>query len=131
MAPLSILYVDDETVSLNLFKRMFQNEYDVRVSDNPKDAIRLIRECPADIIISGQSQPQMSGNEFLREACKICSDSFRIMLTSNAAVGDYLKEIASGTINIFIPKPWNENQMRGFLTLAANTLARRSSLQRV
>lgn len=124
---LVILYVDDETDLLTIFELMFKDDYDIRTFDNPIDALRMLSDCPADIIISDQMMPQMSGTEFLRKAARLCPDGFRIMLTGNAAVGDVFAEIASGVINIFIPKPWNAPQMQGFLMLASNTLRRRNS----
>lgn len=128
---LTILYVDDEPELLTIFELMFGNDYNIKTSSNPLDALRMLSDCPADIIISDQMMPQMNGTEFLRMAAKLCPDGFRIMLTGNAVVGDVFAEIASGVINIFIPKPWNPSQMKGFLVMAENTLARRSDAKRI
>ena len=128
---LTILYVDDESELLTIFELMFGGDYNIKTSDNPIDALRMLAECPADIIISDQMMPQMSGTEFLRMTARLCPDAFRIMLTGNAIVGDVFAEIASGIINIFIPKPWSDVQMKGFLTMAETTLARRSNTKRI
>lgn len=128
---LTILYVDDQTELLTIFKLMFGDDYEIRICDNPADALRMLSESPVDIIISDQSMPEMSGTQFLRLATKLCPNSFRIMLTGYAAVGDVVGEIASGIINIFIPKPWSETQLRGFLMMAENTLARRPNSKRI
>jgi adenylate cyclase len=128
---LTILYVDDEAELLTIFELMFRDEYEIRTFGNPADAIRMLADCPVDIIISDQMMPQMNGTEFLRMAARLCPAAFRIMLTGNAAVGDVFGEIASGVINIFIPKPWHKSQMKGFLMLAENTLARRSNTKRI
>jgi DNA-binding NtrC family response regulator len=128
---LTILYVDDETELLTIFKLMFGDDYDIRTFDNPADALRALADCQVDIIISDQVMPQMNGTEFLRIAARLYPKSFRIMLTGNAAVGDVFSEIASGVINVFIPKPWNKSQMKGFLVMAENTLARRSDPKRI
>jgi response regulator RpfG family c-di-GMP phosphodiesterase len=128
---LTILYVDDETELLTIFELMFRDEYNIRICDNPIDALRMLSDCPADIISSDQMMPQMNGTEFLRMAARLCPEGFRIMLTGNAAVGDVFAEIASGVINIFIPKPWSEPQMKGFLMMAENTMARRSGAKKI
>jgi DNA-binding NtrC family response regulator len=128
---LTILYVDDDAELLTIFELMFGDDFNIRTFDNPTDALSMLSDCPTDIIISDQMMPQMNGTEFLRIAARLCPDGFRIMLTGNAAVGDVLGDIASGVINIFIPKPWTEPQMRGFLMMAANTLARRSNAKRI
>jgi len=128
---LTILYLDDEIELLTIFELMFRDDYDIRISDNPTEALLVLSDCPADIIISDQMMPQMNGTEFLRLAARLCPEAFRIMLTGNAAVGDVFGEIASGVINIFIPKPWNPSQMKGFLIMAENTMARRSNAKRM
>ena len=127
---LMILYVDNETELLTIFELTFRDDYHIKTSNNPIDALQMLSDCPAEIIISDQMMPQMNGTEFLRMAARLCPEAFRIMLTGNAAVGDVFSEIASGVINIFIPKPWNESQMKGFLMLAENTLTRRSNSEK-
>jgi DNA-binding NtrC family response regulator len=127
---LRILYVDDETELLTIFALMFGDDYDIQTSDNPVEALRMLANCPADLIISDQMMPQMNGTEFLRLAARLCPEAFRIMLTGNTSVGNVVGEMASGIINIFIPKPWNVAQMKGFLLMAGNTLARRSNSKR-
>jgi DNA-binding NtrC family response regulator len=128
---LTILYVDDETELLTIFELTFRDDFHIKTSNNPVEALRMLSDCPADIIISDQMMPQMNGTEFLRLAARLCPASFRIMLTGNAAVGDVFGEIASGVINIFIPKPWNASRMKGFLMMAENTLARRSTARSI
>jgi response regulator RpfG family c-di-GMP phosphodiesterase len=128
---LTILYVDDEPELLTIFKLTFGDDYNIKTFDDPLDAMRMLADYPADIIISDQMMPQMHGTEFLRMATRLCPEAFRIMLTGNAAVGDVFGEIASGVINIFIPKPWNASQMKGFLMMAENTLARRSTARSI
>lgn len=128
---LTILYVDDETELLTIFALMFGDDYEIQTSDSPVEALRMLADCPADIIISDQMMPQMNGTEFLRLAARSCPEAFRIMLTGNTSVGNVVGEMASGIINIFIPKPWNVAQMKGFLLMAGNTLARRSNSKRI
>jgi DNA-binding NtrC family response regulator len=119
----SILYLDDEVVLLDIFKEMFSDDYEVRIASTVSEARQLLSQCVPDIIISDWSMPEISGIDFLREAAEICPHSFRIMLTGFAQVGDMLKEISSGVVQSFIPKPWNEEQMRGALERAYRSRA--------
>jgi DNA-binding NtrC family response regulator len=114
----SIFYFDDETVLLDIFREMFSDEYEVWTAANLSEARRIISECAPDIIISDWSMPEISGIEFLREAAELCPRSFRIMLTGFAQVGDMIKEIGAGVIQLFISKPWDEEQMRQALLRA-------------
>lgn len=119
----SIFYLDDEVVLLEIFKEMFSDEYEVHTASTVSEARRMIAKCAPDIIISDWSMPDISGIEFLRETAETYPDSFRIMLTGFAQVGDMIKEISSGVVQTFIPKPWSEDQMRAVLERAYRSIA--------
>lgn len=125
MARHSILYFDDEQKLLDIFKEMFSNEYEVRTAATLTEAQRILHDCATDIIISDQLMPEIEGTEFLRQAAQICPDSFRIMLTGHAGLGQMLPEISSGIIQLFVVKPWEEEQMRQLLERASSSLVLR------
>lgn len=108
----SVFYLDDDATLLDIFQEMFEDEYEVRTTTKLDEARRMLSECAADIIITDQSMPEISGSEFLREAIVKCPHSFRIMLTGYSVVGDVFGEVTNGLIDIFIVKPWKEEQMR-------------------
>ena len=125
----SVFYFDDDATLLDIFQEMFEDEYDVRTTTKLAEARRMLSECAADIIITDQSMPEISGSEFLREAIKKCPDSFRIMLTGYSSVGDVYGEITKGLIDVFIVKPWKEEQMRQVLERGGAAVeARRESM---
>lgn len=111
----SVFYFDDDATLLDIFQEMFEDEYDVRTTTKLAEARQMLSECAADIIISDQSMPEISGSEFLREAIGKCPESFRIMLTGYSLVGDMFGEVTNGVIDVFIVKPWKEEQMRQVL----------------
>jgi DNA-binding NtrC family response regulator len=117
----SIFYFDDETTLLRLFELMFGDDYDVRTAATLVEARRVLSDCP-DVIISDLSMPEISGVDFLREAARVCPRSFRILLTGHGSVGDFFSEVSAGVIQHFIPKPWDEEQVREALTRASLTL---------
>ncbi|HEX7998563.1 MAG TPA: response regulator [Pyrinomonadaceae bacterium] len=122
MQKCSILYLDDEQRLLDIFEEMFGDSYDVKTASTVSEARSVLAECGVDIIISDQLMPEIEGTEFLREAAATCPDSFRIMLTGHAGVGQMLPEISSGIIQLFVAKPWKEEQMRQILERAAASL---------
>lgn len=115
----SIFYFDDEAVLLDIFAQMFGDEYEVQTATTLADARRILSQCAVDIIISDQNMPEIRGAAFLRESAAACPNSFRIMLTGQAGVGDVLGEVSNGIINIFVTKPWTEPEMRKVLERAA------------
>jgi response regulator RpfG family c-di-GMP phosphodiesterase len=94
------------------------------------EARRLLRECPADIIISNQDMPETSGREFLSEMAHAHPASHRMLLTGMIHVGEAIPEIHSGLIQSLIPKPWTEIHIRQVLDRATlqgqTTLSRRT-----
>src|SRR5690349_217557 len=79
----SIFYFDDEEQSLELFREMFREEYEVRTAATLREARRMLSERQADIIISDQAMPEISGTEFLAEVAREYPRSYRIMLTGS------------------------------------------------
>jgi two-component system response regulator HupR/HoxA len=114
----SIFYIDDEAQALDIFQQMFAGEYDVRTAINLAEARRMLSERPANIIISDQNMPEISGKEFLAEAARDFPQSYRVMLTGSMMAGDTIPEILSGIIHFFIPKPWTAQDMQTMLERA-------------
>jgi DNA-binding NtrC family response regulator len=111
----SILYLDDEDMCLRVFQDMFRADYDVRVTSSLKMARGELAARPADIIISDQHMPDIEGTDFLREVAEDYPASYRVLLTGEIMIGHVMSEVSTGIIHLFIPKPWDEPQMRQML----------------
>src|SRR5258705_13921078 len=78
-----LLIVDDELGMRQFLTHLFQREgHTVRVAENGKAAIELLREKPADLILSDIRMPDMGGIEFLREARAFYPYAVAIMITT-------------------------------------------------
>lgn len=117
---LSIFYFDDETMLLELFQEMFGREYDVRTASDLAEARRLLAERPADVVISDQVMPEISGKEFLREVAKAYPSTYRVLLTGALTVGHALEEVRAGVVHAFVAKPWAEAEMLNVLERAGS-----------
>ncbi len=115
----TLFYLDDEAGCLDVFQAIFGQEYDVRTTTEPADARRMLADQPADIVISDQSMPEISGTEFLCEIARAYPASYRVMLTGSMVVGEALPEISSGIVQLFVAKPWKETSMRWMLERAS------------
>lgn len=115
----SILYLDDEILLLDIFQQMFSDEYQVLIASTSQEAHHLLALYGADIVISDQSMPLISGTEFLCEVAKQYPQTLRIMLTGQMVIGEALPEIASGIVHLFMTKPWTESEMRRMLERAS------------
>jgi DNA-binding NtrC family response regulator len=117
----TILYLDDDMACLKLFRETLGEDYEVRTAPTYAEARRLLSLNRADIVISDQLMPDIKGAEFLREVAEQYPVSFRVLLTGGDTIGNLLREISSGVINLFITKPWTEQDMRRVLELANMT----------
>ncbi len=115
----SILYLDDETALLDIFQDMFSNTYEVFIASSVEEAHEILSTQGADIIISDQSMPGITGTEFLCEVAQQYPQSFRIMLTGQMLIGEAIPELSSGVVHLFITKPWTEFEMRRMLERAS------------
>lgn len=115
----SIFYLDHDASHLELFQDLFDGEYNVQTATTPEDARRFLADCLADIIIiSDRTVPRVEETEFLRNVARMCPLSVRIMVSGHVRFGSMLNEVSAGVINIFLPKPWTEEQMRRALERA-------------
>lgn len=109
MKKYSILIVDDEPHQLLLLRKSLEREacYAVRETTDPRKAILLLREHPADIIISDHHMPNMSGLELLGMARTIAPGAIRI-ITTGLPDGVAIREAhRQGLIHHYIAKPWD------------------------
>lgn len=112
MQKLSILYFDDEPICLEVFREMFGGDHLVRTAETLQEARRALDEHVFDVVISDQNMPEISGTAFLRETALNHPRSYRVMMTGNACVGEVLKELTTGVIKFFVPKPWSDATMK-------------------
>lgn len=115
----TILYIDDEVACLNIFQEMFGGEYDVRTTATLGDARRMLAERPADIVISDQAMPEIKGTDFLAEVAAAYPSSYRVLLTGSIDLFGVMPEVGAGLVQIFVPKPWVEEEMRRILERAS------------
>ena len=115
---LSVLYVDDEAVCLEVFHETFRQDYDIRTAASAADALQMLRERAADIVISDQTMPGVKGTDFLGEVAQAYPASYRVLLTGSIHLVSVMPEVGAGLIHLFVPKPWTEAAMRRLLERA-------------
>ena len=117
---LSVLYLDDEPACLDVFYETFRQDYEVRTAAGAAEALHLLAERPADIVISDQQMPDVKGTEFLGEVAARYPSSYRVLLTGSTHLLSVVPEVGAGLIHLFVPKPWTEETMRRMLERAGS-----------
>jgi two-component system, probable response regulator PhcQ len=103
-----ILVVDDQRSILDLLREVLSREpYEVVCAGSAEEALQILEHSPADVIISDERMPGMSGTRFLSIARRKYPETIRIILTGYATLEAAIKAINEGEIYRFFRKPCN------------------------
>ena len=113
MSKYTILLVDDEPSILTSLYRVFRKEeYEVLISDDPLEALDILKERNVHLIMSDYRMPTLDGITFLRNAMKLQPDAVRIVLSGYAESSVIIAAINDGGIYKFITKPWEDDLLK-------------------
>lgn len=109
-----ILCVDDEQNVLKSLERFFiDDNYEILCAASGEEGLEIMQKVsPVQIVISDYRMPGMNGVEFLKEVCSRWPNTVRIVLSGYADTSAVVSAINEGQIYKFIPKPWDEHELR-------------------
>jgi len=112
--PIKILCVDDERNVLKSLERLFlDDDYEIFLADSGEEGLKLLESNgPFQVIISDYRMPVMNGVDFLKAVYELMPETVRIVLSGYADAGAIVAAINEGHIYKFIPKPWNDEELR-------------------
>ena len=113
--PVRILCVDDERNVLRSLERIFlDDDYEIVIAGSGEEGLRILEEAgdSFQVVVSDYRMPVMNGVEFLKEVYERWPDTVRIVLSGYADAGAIVAAINEGHIYKFIPKPWNDEELR-------------------
>ncbi|NDY41814.1 response regulator [Dissulfurirhabdus thermomarina] len=109
----TVLIVDDEENVLAALRRLLRREgYRILTATGGEEALALLRETPADVIVADQRMPGMSGTEFLERAREISPLSVRMILSGYTAVDAITEAVNRGHVFKFLLKPWDDDELK-------------------
>jgi len=111
---IKILCVDDERNVLRALERIFlDDDYEIVLAGSGDEGLKIMEDSgPFQVVISDYRMPVMNGVEFLKAVYERWPDSVRIVLSGYADAGAIVSAINEGHIYKFIPKPWNDDELR-------------------
>jgi len=124
----TVLYVDDEAMSLKYFERLISPNYRVLTALSVAEGIQILQAQgdQISVLISDQRMPGASGNELLRYAREHHPHILRILTTAYSEMGDAIVAINAGEIYRYITKPWDLDMLRTEVRLAVEVSTLRS-----
>ncbi|MDD5759426.1 MAG: response regulator [Desulfobulbaceae bacterium] len=118
--PVKILCVDDEKNILRSLERLFMDDdYEIITASNGEEALVLLTEQPGvQLVIADYRMPGMDGVDFLKQVNEQWPKTIRIVLSGFADMAAIVGAINEGQIYKFIPKPWNDEELKGTIAKA-------------
>lgn len=121
---LDVIFVDDEPRLLDGLRRQFRSyrtEWAMRFANSGEEALRMLREEPADVVVTDMRMPGMNGVELLNQVRQDSPGTIRFVLSGQTDQSELLDDI--GNIHQFLQKPCEieslEHAIRRTCTLAA------------
>jgi len=127
-----ILCVDDERNVLRSLERIFlDDDYEILTAASGEEGLELLNEAAqVQVVISDYRMPGMNGVDFLKEVFSRHPETIRIVLSGYADTAAVVAAINQGKIYKFIPKPWNDDELRVTVAKALEHFeSRRRNLQ--
>ena len=124
--------MDDERNVLRSLERIFlDDDYVILTAASGEEGLELLSDSPqVQVVISDYRMPGMNGVEFLKEVFSRHPESIRIVLSGYADTAAVVAAINEGKIYKFIPKPWNDDELRVTVAKALEHFqSRRRNLQ--
>ncbi len=118
----NILVADDEQGIRQLLTLVFGRAgYDVRAAENGAQAIALLKQHPADLIISDIRMPDMNGIELLQAARLLLPDVRVVMMTAFASIETAREAFKLGAED-FVQKPFDVEELKEIVKRAFERL---------
>ncbi len=107
-----ILIVDDEPDMLKLLSMIIRGKtpYEVTITNNPVEAVELVRNSSFDIVIADLKMPGLDGLQLLDEVKKRDEDVPVIIITAYGTIDAATEAIQKGAFD-FITKPFKKEQI--------------------
>ena len=107
-----VLIADDELGMRQFLTHLLQREgHSVRVAGNGNEAMTLLREEPADLLLSDIRMPDMGGIDLLKAARELHPDIEVIMMTAFANVDTAREAFLLGAFD-FVQKPFDNELLK-------------------
>src|SRR5687767_4322295 len=108
----NLLIVDDELGMRQFLTHLLQREgHTVRLAENGREAMSLLNQQPADLMLSDIRMPDMTGIELLRAARESLPDLEVIMMTAFANVDTAREAFLLGAYD-FVQKPFDNDLLK-------------------
>jgi putative nucleotidyltransferase with HDIG domain len=128
----TVLFVDDEPNILKSLQRLMrQEDINVLCASTGKEALEILDETPAQVFVTDQRMPEMSGVDLLSAVRERHPEIIRMMLTGFTEIKVAVEAINQGEIYRLITKPWNDDELRATIRQAFEQAGLKDEIKRL
>ncbi len=115
----TVLFVDDEPNILKALQRLLRHEpWKVVAAGSGPEALDLLEREPAQVVVTDQRMPEMSGVDLLAAVRERHREAVRILLTGYTEMTVAVDAINRGEIFRLVTKPWNDDELKATIRQA-------------
>jgi DNA-binding NtrC family response regulator len=123
-----ILYVDDESANLEVFRELIGDDFDVRTASSGTEALVVLEREPVAVLLTDQRMPGMSGVDLLKRTAEVDPTVVAVVITAYTDTELMLGAIRAGQLHDYLIKPWSAAQLRETIRGAVEEHHRRRRL---
>jgi len=124
-----LLLLDDEPNVLSALQRTLKRATDhelcIETFTSPSDALLRCGEVDFDVVMSDYWMPEMNGIDFLQMVKGVLPYTVRVVLSASTEFSTVMAAINRAEIFRYLPKPWNDQDLRSVLSAS---MERRAAL---
>ena len=114
-----VLCIDDEPQILRSLKWLLDKDFEVHTTDSPLTALRMLKHCDFDVVVSDQRMPGITGVVFLRHVRRLAPRAMRILLTGYSDLDAMVRSVNESEVYRFVTKPWDVKELPRVIAEAA------------
>ncbi|MFC2112954.1 PAS domain S-box protein [Bacteroidota bacterium] len=126
-----ILYIDDDTAHLELFKANLQGSYEIHCAESAKDAMEILKKNKIQVLIADQRMPDMTGIDLMEYASEKYPNVVRIILSAYNDFQTVIDAINKGKIQSYLLKSFNTDEINIAIQNALETSYLRGKNQKL
>jgi response regulator RpfG family c-di-GMP phosphodiesterase len=118
---ITILYVDDEPINLQIFEINFKKKYNVYTAISGKEGLEILKSyAEILVVISDMKMPEMNGLEFITKAKKKYPNIVFFILTGFDITNEISIALQNKLIDKYFRKPFNMREIEKSIAEALN-----------
>ncbi|MEJ2154123.1 MAG: response regulator [Desulfobacteraceae bacterium] len=107
-----VIFVDDEPGMLKSMERIVRHEpYDAHFAATGWQALEILEQAKAQVIVSDLKMPEMDGLALLRKVGRDYPETVRIILSGRTDTDTVLEAMHEGNVYRYITKPCDEREL--------------------